>query len=184
MNTLQNYWGATRAWWVLLVVGIIFVVAGFAYWLYPFAGYYVATTLFGWMLVAVGVVQLCVSASATRSKGRGWWLAGGVVDMFAGFVLVRNLFVAETIFPYFLALVFIYWGVAQLAGLAWQPRHTHRWLRAVNAILLLLIGFMFVEEGYMANVANIALLTSIGFIYWGFTMAVGAAELRPIPQSR
>jgi hypothetical protein len=43
---------------------------------------------------------------------------------------------------------------------------------------------MFVEEGYMANVANIALLTSIGFIYWGFTMAVGAAELRPIPQSR
>ena len=34
-----NFWGQTKAWWVVLVVGILFVIGGFCYWFWPVAGF-------------------------------------------------------------------------------------------------------------------------------------------------
>ena len=65
----------------------------------------VASQIFGWLLILAGVVQLCVSAGVNRPRGWGWWLAGGVIDMFVGFLLVRSVVLSEIVFPYFLAIV-------------------------------------------------------------------------------
>ncbi|MDE5959100.1 MAG: DUF308 domain-containing protein, partial [Muribaculaceae bacterium] len=111
MKKIVNFWGRSKAWWVVLLVGILMVIAGFAYWFFPVQGYAVASVLFGWMLVGAGVVQVCVSAGVNRPRGWGWWLAGGVIDMFIGFMLVRSVVLAEAVFPYFIAFVFIFWGV-------------------------------------------------------------------------
>lgn len=105
-----SYLGQTRWWWVVLVVGILLVVGGFAYWFWPVAGYAVASILFGWLLILAGIVQLCVAAGPNHPKGWGWWIAGGVIDMFIGFMLVRNVILAEAVVPYFLAFIFIFWG--------------------------------------------------------------------------
>ncbi len=73
-----NFWGVSRYWWVVLVVGILMVLCGFAYWLWPVAGYAVSSQIFGWMLVLAGIVQLCVAAGPDHPRGWGWWLTGGV----------------------------------------------------------------------------------------------------------
>ena len=100
MKTLTiNFWGQTKYWWIVLVVGILLVLGGFAYWFWPAAGYAVASQIFGWLLILAGVVQLCVSAGAERPRGWGWWLAGGVIDMFVGFMLVRSVILSEIVFP-------------------------------------------------------------------------------------
>ena len=80
----MNFWGYSRWWWAILVVGILCVIAGFFYWLFPVMGYAVASMLFGWLLIISGVVQLCVSASARHPKGWGWWLVGGILNIFVG----------------------------------------------------------------------------------------------------
>ena len=85
-----NFWGQTKAWWVVLVVGILFVIGGFCYWFWPVAGFAIASQIFGWLLILAGIVQLCVSAGINRPRGWGWWIAGGVIDMFVGFCLVRR----------------------------------------------------------------------------------------------
>jgi len=180
MNNSISFWGQSKAWWALLLVGILMVIAGFAYWFYPAIGYAVASTLFGWMLIAVGIVQLCVSAGTNRPRGWGWWLAGGVIDMFIGFMLVRSVSLAEAVFPYFIAFVFIYWGVSALVGSVCNRRHRYKWLQIINGILLLLIGFFFLEAGYLQNMVNVSFLTSLAFIYWGFTLAIGAYDLKPV----
>ena len=46
-----NYVGQTRLWWLVLLVGILLVIGGFAYWFWPNAGYAVASQIFGWLLV-------------------------------------------------------------------------------------------------------------------------------------
>ncbi len=94
-----NYFGTTKAWWVVLLVGILLVIGGFAYWFWPMAGYAIASQIFGWLLVLAGVVQICVSAGPDRGKGWGWWLAGGVIDMFIGFMMVRSIVLSEAVFP-------------------------------------------------------------------------------------
>lgn len=172
--------GTTRAWWVILLVGILLVLGGFAYWFWPEMGYAVASQIFGWLLILAGTVQLCVSASGRASRGWGWWLAGGVVDIFIGFVLVRNVFLAEMVFPYFLAFLFLFWGVEALAdSCSYRGRGRYRWLNIVNGVLLLLIGFFFMEAGWVSNMVMVSFLVSIAFIYWGFTIAISAYELRP-----
>ena len=106
-----SYLGQSRYWWAVLLVGILLVIGGFTYWFFPEAGYAIASQIFGWLLILAGIVQLCVSAGQNRPRGWGWWLAGGVIDIFIGFMLVRSIILSEMVFPYFLAFVFIFWGL-------------------------------------------------------------------------
>lgn len=174
-----NYWGRTRYWWLILLVGILLVAGGFAYWLWPGAGYAVASQLFGWLLVAAGVVQLCVSSGSRRPRGWGWWLAGGVIDIFAGFMLVRSVVLSEVMFPYFLAFIFVFWGIGAVVSAVCQRRRRYWWLYLVNGILMMFIGFFFIEAGYLQNVMMVSFLASLSFIYWGFSVAMIAYDMRP-----
>ncbi|MDE7387885.1 MAG: DUF308 domain-containing protein [Muribaculaceae bacterium] len=179
MKQITNFWGSSKAWWAVLLVGILMVISGFVYWFFPVQGYAVASVLFGWMLIMAGVVQVCVSASAHRPKGWGWWLAGGVIDMFIGFMLVRSVILAEAVFPYVIACVFIFWGVGALVGAVNSRGQRYWWLHIINGILLLLIGFIFLEEGYVANTVNVAFLTALAFIYWGLSLSMLAYDMKP-----
>ena len=132
----MNYWGHTKLWWLVLCVGILLVIGGFAYWFWPAAGYAIASQIFGWLLVLTGIVQLCVSSGVNRPRGWGWWLAGGVIDMFIGFMLVRSIILSEFVFPYFLAFIFIFWGISALISGVSQRQRKYWWLYLINGVLL------------------------------------------------
>ena len=73
MKTLfQKFMGESRYWWVILLVGILMVICGFAYWFWPVAGYAVASQIFGWLLILVGVVQLLQASGPKAGRGWGW----------------------------------------------------------------------------------------------------------------
>lgn len=165
----------THLWWLILSVGILLVVGGFTYWLWPVAGFAVASQIFGWLLILAGVVQLCVAAGPNHARGWGWWLAGGVINMFIGFMLVRSVILSEAVLPFFLAFLFFYWGIESFVntyGRLW-------WLRLINGILMCIIGYMFLEAGWVSNMWMVSFLASIAFIYWGFTLCATGCALRP-----
>ena len=128
MKTLTNYWGQSKYWWIVLTVGILMVIAGFAYWLWPAIGYAVSSQIFGWLLVLAGIVQLCVSAGNDRPRGWGWWLVGGVIDLFIGFMLVRSVILSEVVFPYFISIVFLFWGIDAIFAGVGQRGRKYWWL--------------------------------------------------------
>lgn len=175
-----NYLGTSRYWWVVLIVGVLLVLGGFAYWFWPVAGYAVASQIFGWLLVLAGIVQLCVAAGPNHAKAWGWWIVGGIVDMFIGFMLVRSIILSEAVFPYFLAIIFIFWGIEAFFGAAARRESKYWWLGIINGILLCLIGFFFLENGWVQNMEMISFLSAVAFIYWGFTVAIAAYEMKPI----
>lgn len=174
-----SYLGQSRAWWLVLVVGILLVIGGFAYWFFPVEGYAVASQIFGWLLILAGIVQLCVSSGENRPRGWGWWLAGGVIDIFIGFMLVRSIVLSEMVFPYFIAFIFIYWGISALCSSVMQSGRRYWWLQLINGILLMLIGFFFIEAGWLQDMAMTSFLTSLAFIYWGFTIAMLSYDMKP-----
>ena len=180
MNALNlNFWGKSKAWWAVLAVGVLMILSGFAYWFWPAIGYAVASQLFGWMLILFGVVQLCVTAGNERPRGWGWLLAGGVLNIFIGFMLVRNVTLAEAVFPWFLAFVFVYWGFATLVASIQNRGRKNWWLQLINGILLVIIGFFFIEAGYLSELAMVSFLTSLAFIYWGFAIGAAAYDMKP-----
>lgn len=175
-----NYFGQTRWWWLILCVGILLVLGGFAYWFWPAAGYAVASQIFGWLLILAGIVQLCVAAGPDHARGWGWWIAGGMIDMFIGFMLVRSILLSELVFPYFLGVIFIFWGIEAVIQSTTGRNGKYWWLNLINGILLSIIGFFFFEAGYLTNMWMVSFLSSIAFIYWGFTVALAAYAMRPI----
>ena len=102
--------------------------------------------------------------------------------MFIGFMLVRSIILSEMVFPYFLAIIFIFWGIEALIGAAARRRVRYWWLGIINGILLCLIGFFFIEAGYISDMFMVSFLTSIAFIYWGFTVCMAAYDLKPLPE--
>lgn len=155
------------------------VLCGFAYWFWPAAGYAIASQIFGWLLILVGIVQLLVAASNDHPRQWGWWIAGGMIDMFIGFMMVRSIILSEIIFPYFLALIFIFWGISAVCGSVTNRTRRYWWLYLVNGILLMLIGFFFIEAGWVQDMAMTSFLTSLAFIYWGFTLAMLSYDMKP-----
>ena len=174
-----NFWGKSKYWWIILTVGILMVLSGFAYWFWPVAGYAVASQIFGWMLVLAGIVQPCVAAGPDHARGWGWWIAGGVIDMFIGFMLVRSVILSEAVFPYFIAIIFLYWGISAIISSVCQRQRRYWWLYLINGILLMVIGFFFVEAGWYQDMLMTSFLTSLAFIYWGFTISMLSYDMRP-----
>lgn len=181
MKALNVKFQSTRAWWVVLLAGIVMVICGFAYWFWPAAGYAIASQIFGWLLILVGIVQLCVAASNNHPRYWGWWIAGGMIDMFIGFMMVRSIILSEIIFPYFLALIFIFWGISALCSSVSNRERKYWWLYLINGILLILIGFFFIEAGFTQDLMMTSFITSLAFIYWGFSLAMVSYDLRPLP---
>ena len=170
---------STRAWWVVLLVGILMVICGFAYWFWPVSGYAIASQIFGWLLILAGIVQLIVAASNDHPRQWGWWIAGGMIDMFIGFMMVRSIILSEIIFPYFMALIFIFWGISAVCSSVTNRARRYWWLYLVNGILLMLIGFLFIEAGWTQDMMMTSFITSLAFIYWGFSLAMMSYDLRP-----
>lgn len=173
-----NAIGQTKLWWLILLVGILLVIGGFAYWFWPAAGYAVASQIFGWLLILAGVVQLCYAAGPNKPRTWGWWLAGGIIDIFIGFELVRSIILSEEVFPFFLGIIFVFWGVEAMVR-ACMTQNRYWWLSLINGILLSVIGFLFFEGGYVNDMFMVSFLTSLAFIYWGMTIAIAAYDLKP-----
>ena len=174
----MNYLTQSRIWWLVVLVGVLLVLAGFAYWFWPVQGFAVASQLFGWLLIAAGIIQVCGAAGPNHGKLRGWWLAGGVIDMFIGFMLVRSVLLSEVVFPYFLAFLFLYWGIEAFINASY-PRRRYWWLGIINGVLLCIIAFFFLEAGYISDMWMVSFLTSIAFFYWGFTVAMSGYAMKP-----
>lgn len=174
----------SKWWWVVVLVGVLLVLAGFSYWMWPAIGYAVASNIFGWLVIMCGIIFLCVASGPDHPRAWGWWVAGGVIDLFVGFMLVRNVFLAESVLPWFLALLFIYWGVEAFIGAGYRRKKGYWWLDIINGVLLCAIGFFFCEAGYLSNMWMVTFLTSIGFIYWGFTLSITGYAMRPLPDAK
>ncbi|MEG1539600.1 MAG: DUF308 domain-containing protein, partial [Muribaculaceae bacterium] len=120
-----------------------------------------------------------VGGGVDKVPGKAWWIIGGIIDIFIGFMLIRSVILSETVLPYFLAFIFIYWGISAIISSFMSQRNKYWWLHLINGILLSAIGFFFLEGGYLSNMTSIDFLISLAFIYWGISLCFVSFEIRP-----
>ena len=99
--------------------------------------------------------------------------------MFIGFMLVRSVILSEVVFPIFRYHLPVPGALRPFIGAAAGRRARYWWLGIVNGILLCLIGCFFFEAGWVSDMLMVSFLTSIAFIYWGFTIAIASYEMKP-----
>lgn len=94
---------AIRYWWLLLVVGAALFVVGLLVFAFPARSYLGLSMLFGWLMLLSGVLEVVLS-SVNRHfiTGRGWMLAGGIIEIILGVILIAHVALSAATLPLFL----------------------------------------------------------------------------------
>ena len=101
-SLLENSKKAVRYWWLLLLVGVVLFVAGILVFVYPAKSYVGLSVIFGWVMLISGVLEVILSASNRHYvTGRGWMLAGGIIEVILGLILIFNVALSAATLPIF-----------------------------------------------------------------------------------
>lgn len=94
---------AIRFWWLLLVVGIALFAAGLLVFAFPARSYLGMSLLFGWLMLLSGLLEVILSSTNRHFiTGRGWMLAGGIIELLLGLILIFNVALSAATLPVFL----------------------------------------------------------------------------------
>ena len=94
---------AVRHWWLLLVVGVALLAVGILVFIYPARSYLDLSVLFGWLILFSGVMEVVLAARSRHFvTGRGWMLAGGIIEIILGAILIFNVALSAVTLPIFL----------------------------------------------------------------------------------
>ena len=140
---IENSKRAVRYWWLLLIIGIALFVVGILVFVYPTQSYLGMSLLFGWLMLISGILEVVLSSVNKHFiTGRGWMLAGGIIEIVLGIILIFNVALSAATLPIFLG----FWlmlrafgaiglgsdmGAMQIAGSGWT---------IFSGILLLVFG--------------------------------------------
>lgn len=178
--SIFNFWGKTRYWWCVMILGILMIPAGLWLLFMPVQGYMAIAMLLGWGLLLYGVIQLTISGDVERrGHGWGWWLAGGIFDIFIGFLLISNLVLSELTLPYFFAFALLFRAISNIISSISMPKeYKYKWIYMINGILLLLVSMLFFYAPYMSTYV-IVFICAFTFVYWGIYLILFSRDLKP-----
>ena len=75
-------------WWMVLIEGIALVILGILWFASPGMNTHVAVTLLGWYWLIAGIFEIIsIFMDSTRW---GWKLAGGILGIIAGIIVIRH----------------------------------------------------------------------------------------------
>lgn len=182
MNSTDRwrYSGSSRNWWLLLLLGIASIIIGFLIFRYPGVSYVQMALIFGLLILASGIIQIVFAASEKNISGRGWILAGGIIELIIGLILSFNLSLSASTLPFFLGFWLLFRGFS-LIGVA-SDMNTMRmrgmgWT-IVTAILLIICAFIILIHPLIYGVEAVVIWVGAAFIVAGISLIAFAIRLK------
>ena len=168
---------SVKNWWVLLIAGILLIAAGIVVFCYPSVSIKVLSILFGVVILASGVAQLALAISTGNYfLTRGYVVAGGILNVFLGIILLANPEWTIMIMPILLGLWMLYesfmimgagsdMSMFRISGSGWT---------IALGVILLVLSIMTLIWYNSVGAAMVVVLTGIAFIIDG-TFAIYAS---------
>ena len=105
----------TKKWWKHLILGVLFVLLGIWILITPLASYMSLSFFITLALALTGVFEIIASILYRKeTRHWAWHLAGGIVELFTGGILLFNPVMTMTLLPYVLAFWMLYKGVVSI----------------------------------------------------------------------
>ena len=94
---------AIRNWWLVVALGVLMSAVGVAVFLFPDISYWAMSLMFGILMLISGVSYIWLAATNQRGVvGRGWVMAGGIIEVLLGVVLTAAPGITAMTLPLFL----------------------------------------------------------------------------------
>jgi uncharacterized membrane protein HdeD (DUF308 family) len=167
--------GVTSAWWLFLVLGVLWILFGMFVLSYNAGSLLVLAIFAGVTFLMTGANQVL---AASRIQGWRWlYLLGGALSVLAGIVAFvwpgRTLLVLSVVLAWFL----VFKGIVDVVAALSNHGRPYWWLGLLLGILELLLGIW--AAGYPGRSLFVFVnLVGIYAIFYGFTEVFAAFDLR------
>ena len=132
-----------KHWWSYLLRGIIAIAFGVVMMVYPSATLKTFIWIFGIFALAGGIVDVIMAiVLATRKERWGWPLAGGLLSILLGAIVLNHPDVALGIVVLLVAIWALVTGIAFLAGAFDLPPNSGRGWVGVSGALSIIAGII------------------------------------------
>jgi uncharacterized membrane protein HdeD (DUF308 family) len=171
-----------KLWWFTLLRGIVLVLLAFFVFRHPVNALIGVAIYIGIGLLITGILQTAVSFGLKNtSPNWGWVLAGGLIDIVFGFVLLSNPVLTASTLPFVVGFWIIVSGIMSFAD-AFQSRKEGNslWgLGMLGGALSVVIGY-FIMSNILVGALTITTWMGIGFAIAGIVNIVIGFKLKAL----
>lgn len=169
----------TTNWWILLLVGIIFLFLAGKVMMHPAQSIIGLAFFIGWASLIAGIFQIGFSLSA-KSIIRNWvWLLfNGIINIIIGIIFLSHPAITAQILPFFVGFWMIFVGISTFFnGIQVQSsKITGGWFDMLIGIIIF-IGGMWISYYPTAEAAMLIWLISITLMFYGIYFIVISLQL-------
>lgn len=171
---------AIKNWWIYLLLGILFIALAIFLIANPLATYVTLSILFSAFMFVSGVFEIIFAVNNKDNiSSWGWYLAGGIIDLLIGILLIVIPGLSMEVLPFILAFWLMFRGFAGV-GTAMDMRRygtsNWGWILAVAIIAIVFsIGIIWMPA---VGALSFVFITAYAFIAFGIYQIILAFELR------
>ncbi|MCL5129317.1 HdeD family acid-resistance protein [Algibacter sp. L4_22] len=111
---------AVKNWWISILLGILYLFAGFWVMKTPLESYITLSIIFSVLIFLSGVIQIAFSFSnKNKMKDWGWYLLGGFIDLIIGILLLTHPLMTMAILPLYIGFWLLFQSILSI-GLSFQ----------------------------------------------------------------
>lgn len=172
-NTIKN-------WWLYLLNGIIFLIAGFIVFANPFSSYILLSIFFAVTFFVTGIFEVAFAISNRKAhSGWGWSLASGLIDLVIGLILMLHPALSMAVIPLFLGFWFMFKGIGLIGfSIQLQADKIPNWGWLLAGGISLIVVSVCILDNPALGVATILSLMGAAFLVTGVFSIVFAFRLR------
>lgn len=178
---IENSKRAVRYWWLPVIIGAALFIAGILTFVYPAQSYLGMSLLFGWLMLLSGILEVVLcSANKHFVTGRGWMLAGGIIEIVLGIILIFNVALSAATMPVFLGFWLMLRGFSaiglggdmsalEISGSGWT---------VATGILLLFCSLWILFQPLVVGTTAVVVWVGISLLLAGIAACSFALQLR------
>ncbi len=129
--------GLIKNWWILTIMGILFVLLGIYVIMQPLISFMVLAQVIAAYFLVTGIFEVAFALSNTKMSAWGWRLGKGVLDIIIGAYLLQNPGLPEVFLLFLTAFWILFYG-ASLVSFSFDIKG----LGASGWVFWLLIGLL------------------------------------------
>jgi len=105
-----------KHWYLPVILGVVFVIAGVFIMMTPVASYVSLALLFSWLFFFSGIAEIAFALSnRNHLDGWGWILFSGLVDVVLGLILLSKPAITLQVLPIYVGCVLLFRSVRSLS---------------------------------------------------------------------
>ena len=182
-SMLEKSKQAIKHWWLLLLLGIALFVLGIIVFMHPAESYLSLSVIFGVVILCSGIFEIILASTSQHYiTGRGWMLAGGIIETLLGLILACNVALSALTMPIFLgfwlmfrAFATIGWGgdmsALKIPGAVWT---------ILSGVLLLLLSLWTLLQPLAFGTSMVVVWVGISLLFAGLSSILFSLQLKNI----